>query len=246
MSRANITRRGATAGLLATASALFAGCSQNSPYLSNSPPPQSSQAPPGAVIGTGQVKAALILPLSAPGNAGVAGQAMRNAAEMAVAEFNAPNIQILVKDGTAEAGRIAAQQSLDEGAEIILGPLFAQSVSFVGQVAQPRNIPVIAFSTDAHVASRGGNSSAAMPPDEMKSRRLMRPHNLRPPLWHIASPLLCATANSGGRCSRRVKGRSQPGSTASPLNSQPRTQVGGRGTSQKCHQATKCIAQIAA
>jgi branched-chain amino acid transport system substrate-binding protein len=152
-----ITRRRATAGLLASASALFAGCSQNSPYLSNTPPPQSAQAPPGTVIGAGQVKAALILPLSAPGNAGVAGQAMRNAAEMAIAEFNSPNIQIMVKDdgGTAEAARIAAQQSVDDGAEIILGPLFAQSVSFVGQVAQPRNIPVIAFSTDANVASRG-------------------------------------------------------------------------------------------
>ncbi len=157
MTKTTITRRRATAGLLATASTLFAGCSQNSPYLSTTPLPQSSQAPPGTVIGTGQVKAALILPLSAPGNAGVAGQAMRNAAEMAVAEFNSPNVQILVKDdgGTAEAARIAAQQSVDEGAEIILGPLFAQSVSFVGQVAQPRNIPVIAFSTDANVASRG-------------------------------------------------------------------------------------------
>ncbi len=113
--------------------------------------------PPGATIGTGQVKVGLILPLSAPGNAGLAGQSMRNAAEMALAEFNAPNIQLLVKDdgGTAQAAQLAAQQALDEGAEIILGPLFAQSVSFVGQVARPRNVPVIAFSTDANVASNG-------------------------------------------------------------------------------------------
>jgi ABC-type branched-subunit amino acid transport system substrate-binding protein len=151
------TRRRSIAGLLATAGALLAGCSQNSPYLSSTPPPQSPQTPQGAVIGTGQVKAGLILPLSAPGNAGVAGQAMRNAADMAVAEFNNPNIQLLVKDdgGTAEAARLGAQQSLDEGAEIILGPLFAQSVSFVGQVARTRNVPVIAFSTDANVASNG-------------------------------------------------------------------------------------------
>jgi ABC-type branched-subunit amino acid transport system substrate-binding protein len=82
---------------------------------------------------------------------------MRNAAEMALAEFNAPNIQLLVKDdgGTAEGARLAAQQALDEGAEIIVGPLFAQSVGIVGQVARTRNIPVIAFSTDANVASRG-------------------------------------------------------------------------------------------
>jgi branched-chain amino acid transport system substrate-binding protein len=151
------TRRRSIAGLLATAGALVAGCSQNSQYLSSTAPPQSPQTPQTTTIGTGQVKAALILPLSGPGNAGIAGQAMRNAAEMAIAEFNSPNLQLLVRDdgGTAEAARLGAQQALDEGAEIILGPLFAQSVGFVGQVARPRNVPVIAFSTDANVASSG-------------------------------------------------------------------------------------------
>ena len=151
------TRRQSLATLLAATGAVLAGCSQNSQYLSSTPPPQSAQTPQGAVIGAGKVKVGLILPLSAPGNAGVAGLSMRNAAELAVAEFNNPNIQLLVKDdgGTAEAARIAAQQSLDQGAEIILGPLFAQSVSFVAQAARPRNVPVIAFSTDANVASNG-------------------------------------------------------------------------------------------
>ena len=150
------TRRRAVAGLLGSAGTFLAGCSQTSQYLSSTPP-QSSQTPLAATIGTGQVKVGLILPLSAAGNAGVAGGAMRNAAEMAISEFNNPNIQLLVKDdgGTAEAARIGAQQAVDEGAEIILGPLFAQSVSFVGQVARPRNVPVIAFSTDANVASAG-------------------------------------------------------------------------------------------
>jgi len=151
------TRRRSIAGLLAAAGALVSGCSQNSQYLSSAAPPQSPQTPQTTTIGAGQVKAGLILPLSGPGNAGIAGQAMRNAAEMAIAEFNSPNLQLLVKDdgGTAEAARLGAQQALDEGAEIILGPLFAQSVGFVGQVARPRNVPVIAFSTDANVASSG-------------------------------------------------------------------------------------------
>src|SRR5207344_1155761 len=51
--------------------------------------------------------------------------------------------------------RQAAQQALDEGAEIILGPLFALSVTPVGQLARARNVQVIAFSTDANVAARG-------------------------------------------------------------------------------------------
>ena len=90
------SRRRALQGLLTTAGTLLAGCSGNSSLLNSftspSPPPQSAQVPAGATIGTGEVKAGLILPLSAGGNAGIAGMSMRNAAEMAIAEFNAPNI----------------------------------------------------------------------------------------------------------------------------------------------------------
>jgi branched-chain amino acid transport system substrate-binding protein len=159
---AGVSRRRSLVGLLATSGMLLAGCTGNSNFVNSlpslsSPPPPGTQAPPGSTIGTGQVKVALILPLSAGGNAGVAGLAMRNAAEMALAEFNAADIQILVRDdgGTPDSARLAAQQSLDSGAEIILGPLFAQAVNVVGQVARSRNIPVIAFSTDANVASSG-------------------------------------------------------------------------------------------
>src|SRR5216684_7779324 len=118
--------------------------------------PSGPAAQPVAV-GTGQVKIGLILPLSGSGNAAVAAQSMKNAAEMALAEFNSPDLQLLVKDdaGTAPGAQQAAQQALDEGAEIILGPLFALSVGPVGQLARSRNVPVIAFSTDANVAARG-------------------------------------------------------------------------------------------
>src|SRR6185503_15955645 len=49
----------------------------------------------------------------------------------------------------------AAQQAIGEGAEIIVGPLFAQTVTAAGQVARSRGVPVLAFSTDANVAARG-------------------------------------------------------------------------------------------
>ena len=117
----------------------------------------TSQPQNQAAIGTGQVKIGLILPLTASGNAGVAAQSMKNAGEMALAEFQSPNIQLLVKDdgGNAQTAQQAAQQLLEEGAEIILGPLFAHSVGAVAQAARARGIPVIAFSTDANVAARG-------------------------------------------------------------------------------------------
>jgi ABC-type branched-subunit amino acid transport system substrate-binding protein len=130
------------------------------PFNSSSPPPPPGPAgaPVQAVaVGNGNVKVAVILPLSAGGNAGVAAQSMKNASEMALSEFLNPNLQLLIKDdaGSPQGAQQAAQQALDEGAEIILGPLFAASVPTVAQVARGRGISMIAFSTDSSVASRG-------------------------------------------------------------------------------------------
>jgi ABC-type branched-subunit amino acid transport system substrate-binding protein len=125
------------------------------PFSSSSPPAGAPQQ--GLAVGNGSVKVALILPLSAGGNAAVAAQSMKNAAEMALAEFLNPNLQLLIKDdaGSAQGAQQAAQQAVDEGAEIILGPLFAASVPSVAQVARGRGISVIAFSTDSSVAGHG-------------------------------------------------------------------------------------------
>lgn len=113
--------------------------------------------PPGTAVGTGQFKAALILPLSAPGNAGVAAQSMKNAAELALAEFNSSDVQLVVKDdaGNPSTARMVADQAMDEGCQIILGPLFAPAVRAVGASARQRGIPVVAFSTDTGIAARG-------------------------------------------------------------------------------------------
>jgi len=140
------------------AAVLLAACSGMSPGDSFTGTPAAPNTPEGgASVGSGQVKAGLILPLSASGNAGAAGSSMRSAAELALAEFNVTDLQLLVKDdgGNAPGARQVAQQAIDEGAEIILGPIFAHSVSPVGQIARARNVPVIAFSTDANVATRG-------------------------------------------------------------------------------------------
>ncbi|MET3842356.1 penicillin-binding protein activator [Bradyrhizobium sp. OAE829] len=126
----------------------------------SSPQPEAGPAGPQQqplAVGTGQVKVGLILPLSAAGNAGVAAQSMKNAAEMALAEFQNPNIQLLIKDdgGSPQGASQATQQALGEGAEIILGPLFAQSVPAVAQQTRAKGVAVIAFSTDSSVAGRG-------------------------------------------------------------------------------------------
>ena len=147
------TRRTAV-GLLLGAP-LLGACSGIQQTLSQFTTPGPAREP--VVAGTGQVKVGLILPLSAPGNAGVAAQSMKNAAEMALAEFQNPNIQLLIKDdgGNPQGAQQATQQALDEGAEIILGPLFAASVPATAQLARTRGVSVIAFSTDSSVAGRG-------------------------------------------------------------------------------------------
>jgi ABC-type branched-subunit amino acid transport system substrate-binding protein len=129
----------------------------SNPFASQPPAAPSGPAQQPAVAGNGQVKVGLLLPLSASGNAAVAAQSMRNSAEMALAEFQNPNIQLLIKDdgGNPQGAAQGTQQALDEGAEIVLGPLFAQSVPATAQVARAKGVSCIAFSTDSSVAGRG-------------------------------------------------------------------------------------------
>ncbi|GBD47751.1 penicillin-binding protein activator [Methylopila sp. Yamaguchi] len=125
--------------------------------LPGNPTPQVEAQPLGQAIGQGSTKVALVLPLSASGNAGAAAQSMKNAAELALSEFNSPDIQLVVKDdgGTAQGAQAAVNSATDEGARMVIGPLFAHSVQGAGQAARQKGVPVVAFSTDANVASRG-------------------------------------------------------------------------------------------
>ncbi|WOH66375.1 penicillin-binding protein activator [Bradyrhizobium sp. BWA-3-5] len=141
---------------------LLGACAGSGGQVSSPFGPSPPEGPPGPqqqplAVGTGNVKVGLILPLSAAGNAGVAAQSMKNAAEMALAEFQNPNIQLLIKDdgGNPQGAQQVTQEALGEGVEIILGPLFAGSVPATAQLARTRGVPVIAFSTDSSVAGRG-------------------------------------------------------------------------------------------
>lgn len=164
-----LTRRGILSALGFGTAVLASGCSGlgglgGSDLGSNAanPPPDGAAGTPTAeaspnTIGQGQTKIAMILPLSAAGNAGAAAQSMRNAAEMAFTDFNNPDVQLIFKDdgGTSQDAQMAARQAIDEGVQVILGPLFAQAVAAVAPIARAARVPVIAFSTDSNVASRG-------------------------------------------------------------------------------------------
>ena len=115
-------------------------------------------AAPDPTLGQpGGSRIALLLPLSATGNAGTTALSLKNAAEMAMSDLAATNVQLVIKDtgGTPAGAQNAATEAIAEGASIILGPLFAQNVQAIRPIAASSNVPIIAFSSDANVAGRG-------------------------------------------------------------------------------------------
>ena len=124
----------------------------------------------GEVIGTGSVRVGLLLPLASnSGNASI-GTVFKNSAALALQNFPSADVQLLVKDtgGTAEGGRAAAQAAISEGAELILGPVFSAAVSGAATAARASGVPVIAFSTDTAVATRGVYLLSFLPEGDVK------------------------------------------------------------------------------
>jgi ABC-type branched-subunit amino acid transport system substrate-binding protein len=104
------------------------------------------------------VRIAVLLPLSArQASVRSVADSLLNAAQLALFEFGNPNVLLIPKDtrGTNSGAEGAAREALQEGAELILGPLFSGSVTAVRPIAAQRNVPVIAFSSDSSVAGNG-------------------------------------------------------------------------------------------
>jgi hypothetical protein len=111
----------------------------------------------GEIVGTGAVRVAMLLPLSAPGNAGKIGKELANAAKLAMQDFGQNTLQLVIKDtaGTAADAQGAATAAIGERSALILGPLFSGSVSAVSSVSLPAKITMVAFSSDPRRARRG-------------------------------------------------------------------------------------------
>ncbi len=133
-------------------------------FGSSSPQPEPAM-PPVA----GGAKVALLLPLGAVGDTARIANAMKQAAEMALFDAGNPGITLLTKDtgGTPAGAQAAVQSALAEGAELILGPLFANEVQAVSPAARAANVPVIAFSTSSSVAGPGVYLNSFLPEEEV-------------------------------------------------------------------------------
>jgi branched-chain amino acid transport system substrate-binding protein len=108
--------------------------------------------------GTETIVVGLLVPESGrPRDQLALGTALRDAVQMALFDAGRSDISFIIKDTGAGPGRAAAaaQAAIKEGADILLGPVFAEDVTAVGNVARNAGIPVIAFSSDNTVASPG-------------------------------------------------------------------------------------------
>lgn len=110
-------------------------------------PPEPQEPPP--------IRVAVLLPLS--GSSSAIGAAMLNAAQMALFDIADERFVLHPKDtrGSPDGAVVAMETALQDGAEIILGPLFASSVRAVANLSRERGINVVAFSNDRSVAGGG-------------------------------------------------------------------------------------------
>jgi ABC-type branched-subunit amino acid transport system substrate-binding protein len=131
------------------------------------PPPETTPVAPPAISATGKVTVAMLLPLSGP--SGPLGQAMLDAAQMAIYDLADERLELLTRDtkGTSDGAAAAAQQAISQGAQLILGPLLSSEVGAVKPIAQAAHVPVVAFSTDTQLAGSGVYLMGFLPSEEV-------------------------------------------------------------------------------
>lgn len=103
----------------------------------------------------GRTRVALLAPLS--GEHAPVGQALVNAAQMALFDIGEDDFALSVKDTAAGGGSVdmAMEEAIDEGAQLVLGPLFASDVRAVRGAAMGSGLPLLVFSNDRTLAGNG-------------------------------------------------------------------------------------------
>lgn len=119
------------------------------------------------------VRVALLIPKSDSGAAPVA-QALENATRLAISELSGVNIDLKVYDTAGNTAQAAAQAQLavDEGARIILGPLFGEAANAAGLAVADEGVNVLSFSNNPSIA--GGNVFVLGPTYANTAQRLMK------------------------------------------------------------------------
>jgi branched-chain amino acid transport system substrate-binding protein len=184
-------------------------------------PPYGSPLPPGGTpvpapspTGSGAAKVALLVPLT--GATAELGQAILNAAQLALFEMPGDRLILVPRDtgGTVDGAVKAARAVIDDGVKLILGPLLAAEVEAVKPLARDAHLNIIAFSTVTELA--GGNTflMGFLPRQEVvrevghaRERGLARFAALAPnsPYGHLMADALRDFASASGATVTRVE-----------------------------------------
>lgn len=100
-------------------------------------------------------------------------RSLENAARLAVADLDGAQIDLRVYSTGSQPSQAAAAatRAADEGAKIILGPLYAQSANAAGVAVASRGINVLSFSNNTDIA--GGNVFVLGPTFQNTANRLI-------------------------------------------------------------------------
>lgn len=117
--------------------------------------PTKPEAPTLTAPDDGEVRIGLLLPLS--GEAAPLGEAFRNAVLLAMHDIGNGRLRLLVRDTAADpaTAEAAARDVLQQGAQLVLGPLTRSSTLAAAAATRERATPMIAFSSDETVAGDG-------------------------------------------------------------------------------------------
>ncbi|MEP2531843.1 penicillin-binding protein activator [Shimia sp.] len=104
------------------------------------------------------VPVALLIPKgSSDSGDALLAQSLENAAKLAIADLQGVQIDLRIYPtaGRADTAHGAAIQAVNEGAKIILGPVFAEAANSAAKAVANRDVNVLAFSNNTNIA--GGN-----------------------------------------------------------------------------------------
>jgi branched-chain amino acid transport system substrate-binding protein len=141
---------------LAATALLLGACGEQPNPSTPAAPPTTVKASIGSpVTPSGKMRIALLLPLS--GQAAPVGQALQQAAEMALFDTGAKELALAAYD-TGDSPDQAAQayrKARTEGVALVLGPLFGPSAKPLAPLVKEGGANVISFSNDEQAAQPG-------------------------------------------------------------------------------------------
>jgi branched-chain amino acid transport system substrate-binding protein len=141
---------------LATAAFLLGACGEQPQTSTPAASPTTVKASVGSpVTPSGKTRIALLLPLS--GSAAPIGQAMQQAAEMALFDTGAKELALAAYDSgdSAETAMEAYRKARSDGVAMVLGPLFGTSAKALAPLVAQGGANVVSFSNDETAAQRG-------------------------------------------------------------------------------------------